>query len=79
VSCKKVTFKDKFAKAAKWTWAFGDGSKSTAQNPTHTSKNAGTYRLTFRRCTQKCHLFSQYGNSLNFIPFLRDNIGQIGK
>jgi PKD repeat protein len=44
-SGKKVTFKDTTsgAKPIKWSWNFGDGSRSTSQNPTHTYKEAGTY------------------------------------
>lgn len=29
-----------------WSWDFGDGSKSTAQNPVHEYSNAGTYSVT---------------------------------
>nr|WP_321431224.1 PKD domain-containing protein [uncultured Methanolobus sp.] len=28
-----------------WTWNFGDGNTSTAQNPTHTYMSAGTYNV----------------------------------
>lgn len=28
-----------------WSWIFGDGSTSTAQNPTHTYSSAGTYTV----------------------------------
>jgi len=47
ISGKKVTFKDTTsgAKPIKWNWNFGDGSRSTAQNPTHTYKKAGTYTV----------------------------------
>lgn len=53
VSGKKVTFKDTSsgAKPAKWSWNFGDGSKSTAQNPTHTYKKAGTYTVCLNVCS----------------------------
>src|SRR5690554_1264725 len=29
-----------------WTWDFGDGSTSSAQNPTHSYTNAGNYTIT---------------------------------
>jgi len=29
-----------------WSWAFGDGGTSTAQNPSHVYQNAGTYTVT---------------------------------
>ncbi|MGB9939576.1 PKD domain-containing protein [Methanosarcina sp.] len=47
ISGKKVTFKDTTsgAKPIKWNWNFGDGYRSTAQNPTHTYKKAGTYTV----------------------------------
>ena len=47
ISGKKVSFKDTTsgAKPIKWNWNFGDGSRSTAQNPTHTYKKAGTYTV----------------------------------
>ena len=47
VSGKKVSFKDTTSglKPTKWTWNFGDGSRSTSQNPTHTYKKAGTYTV----------------------------------
>ena len=31
---------------ASWNWDFGDGGTSTAQNPGHTYKSAGTYTVT---------------------------------
>ncbi|MEO1594438.1 MAG: PKD domain-containing protein [Pseudomonadota bacterium] len=31
---------------AAWSWAFGDGATSTAQNPSHTYAAAGTYSVT---------------------------------
>lgn len=34
---------DHTAGAVRWTWNFGDGSTSTAQNPAHTYKKAGVY------------------------------------
>jgi hypothetical protein len=52
ISGKKVTFKDVSpgAKTTKWTWDFGDGSRSTAQNPNHTYKKAGTYKVCLTVC-----------------------------
>src|SRR5262249_41953403 len=31
-----------------WSWSFGDGTKSTAQNPTHTYSMAGLYDVTLK-------------------------------
>jgi PKD repeat protein len=52
VSKKKVSFKDTSTgiEATKWTWTFGDGSKSTKQNPTHVYKKAGTYNVCLTVC-----------------------------
>ena len=41
-----VTFTDQSAgSATSWTWSFGDGGSSTAQNPVHTYTAAGTYTV----------------------------------
>jgi PKD repeat protein len=53
VSGKNVTFKNASTGAAKWTWTFGDGSKSTAQNPTHTYKKAGIYKVCLTICNDE--------------------------
>lgn len=47
ISGKKVIFKDTTSgvKTTKWNWNFGDGSRSAAQNPSHTYKKAGTYTV----------------------------------
>jgi hypothetical protein len=47
ISGKKVIFKDTTsgAKPIKWSWNFGDGSRSTAQNPDHIYKKAGAYTV----------------------------------
>ncbi|WP_231490602.1 PKD domain-containing protein [Pedobacter sp. Leaf170] len=34
--------------AGSWEWTFGDGSKSTLQNPTHTYSNVGEYIVTLK-------------------------------
>ncbi|WP_421945699.1 PKD domain-containing protein [Pedobacter sp.] len=34
--------------AGSWEWSFGDGSKSTLQNPTHTYSNVGEYMVTLK-------------------------------
>jgi PKD repeat protein len=40
-----VQFTDSSGNAASWSWDFGDGTTSTAQNPTHTWGVAGTYKV----------------------------------
>jgi gliding motility-associated-like protein len=40
----EVTFTDlSTANPGAWAWSFGDGSTSTAQNPTHSYSDSGTY------------------------------------
>ncbi len=34
--------------AASWSWDFGDGTTSTAENPTHTFANTGTYNVSIQ-------------------------------
>ena len=47
VAGEVVQFSDLSAGApASWSWSFGDGAASTAQNPTHTYAAAGTYAVT---------------------------------
>jgi hypothetical protein len=42
-----VTFTDaSTGSPTSWSWSFGDGGTSTAQNPTHTFAAAGTYTVT---------------------------------
>ncbi|MCF8461600.1 MAG: M4 family metallopeptidase [Flavobacteriales bacterium] len=43
----EVSFADQSINGAtSWLWNFGDGNTSTAQNPTHTYLNEGTYSVT---------------------------------
>jgi PKD repeat protein len=43
-SPRTITFVDQSTgPPAAWSWSFGDGATSTAQNPTHTYTNPGTY------------------------------------
>ena len=42
-----VTFTDQSTNSpTAWSWTFGDGGTSTAQNPVHVYQNAGTYSVT---------------------------------
>ncbi|KQN34533.1 hypothetical protein ASE92_13135 [Pedobacter sp. Leaf41] len=41
-------FKDISSDAVSWEWLFGDGSRSTLQNPTHTYANEGVYPVTLK-------------------------------
>jgi PKD repeat protein len=46
VAALQVTFADKSTGSPTlWTWNFGDGATSTAQNPTHTYAAAGNYTV----------------------------------
>ena len=40
-----VSFTDASTGATSWSWTFGDGATSTAQNPSHTYSAAGTYTV----------------------------------
>ncbi|WP_343522776.1 PKD domain-containing protein [Pedobacter sp.] len=41
-------FKDVSTGPVSWEWTFGDGAKSTLQNPNHTYANEGTYNVTLK-------------------------------
>ncbi len=41
-------FKDTSVDAVSWEWLFGDGSRSTQQNPNHTYANDGIYLVTLK-------------------------------
>ncbi len=41
-------FKDTSVGAVSWEWDFGDGAKSTLQNPSHTYANEGVYSVTLK-------------------------------
>ena len=41
----QITFTDASEGAASWSWDFGDGNTSTAQNPTHTFTGVGTFTV----------------------------------
>jgi PKD repeat protein len=45
----KVQFNDRSqGNPGQWNWTFGDGTRSTAKNPTHTYTRAGTYTVSLR-------------------------------
>jgi PKD repeat protein len=41
-----VNFTDQSQRGMSWHWDFGDGTTSTAQNPSHTFPARGTYTVT---------------------------------
>jgi len=43
---RSLQFHDRSYQATSWNWDFGDAGFSTAQNPTHTYANPGTYTVT---------------------------------
>ncbi|HEX2899187.1 MAG TPA: PKD domain-containing protein [Bacteroidia bacterium] len=40
-----VAFSDQSTNATAWSWTFGDGGTSTAQNPSHTYSTGGSYQV----------------------------------
>jgi serine protease len=42
------TSTDSDGSIVRWSWNFGDGARSTAQNPTHVYATAGTYTVTLK-------------------------------
>ena len=49
-----VSFTDQSSNATGWSWNFGDGNTSTAQNPTHTYSTPGTYSVTLQASDANC-------------------------
>ncbi len=48
-----VNFTDQSTGATSWSWSFGDGGASTAQNPSHTYTSQGTFSVTLT-ATNSC-------------------------
>jgi PKD repeat protein len=48
------SFTDKSIGAGTWNWNFGDGTSSTAQNPTHTYAKNGIYNITLMVSNGSC-------------------------
>lgn len=56
----QVQFTDQSIVPTGWTWNFGDGNTSTAQNPSHTYAALGTYTVTLTVTNGSCtHQISQ--------------------
>jgi LPXTG-motif cell wall-anchored protein len=65
-----VRFNDTSANTpTSWLWAFGDGSTSPEQNPSHTYQEPGTYTVSLTATNAA-------GNSFKSITILADGIGQ---
>ena len=63
---RQVQFTDQSTVATSWSWTFGDGNTSTAQNPTHTYATLGTYTVTLVSTNGACsHAQSQTINLVN--------------
>ncbi|MBY0479470.1 MAG: PKD domain-containing protein [Chitinophagaceae bacterium] len=60
VNKRQVQFTDMSVVPTGWTWNFGDGNTSTAQNPSHTFASLGTYTVTLTVTNGSCtHQLSQ--------------------
>lgn len=46
-----VSFRDTTTGAVSWEWDFGDGTKSTEQNPSHLYENTNIYHVTLKTTT----------------------------
>ncbi|MBI3718699.1 MAG: PKD domain-containing protein [Sphingobacteriales bacterium] len=53
----------------KWEWNFGDGSKSAAQNPKHTYKDAGEYTATLNVYTTEGCISNLASKQINIRPY----------
>lgn len=49
-----VTLNDQSVGATSWSWTFGDGQSSTAQNPSHTYASGGTYQVCLTADNNNC-------------------------
>lgn len=49
-----ITFTDLSNPADRWEWDFGDGSRSTAQNPVHTYTDTGSFTVTLTAYNNGC-------------------------
>jgi len=77
------------ANIVSWSWDFGDGNMSNAQNPTHIYKENGQYIICLtiedvNGCTsEECQLINIYNNTDIFIPNIftvnNDNINEYFK
>lgn len=68
-----VSFTDNSSNSpTEWSWDFGDGGSSTAQNPSHTYNSAGTYSVTLT-ATNSCG--SDNETKVNYITVTDPPVG----
>lgn len=65
---EKVTFTNLSDAGENWVWNFGDGSKSTLKNPTHTYTAAGTYVVEVMADSNRSRITTHTLEVLDSIP-----------
>lgn len=63
-----VTFTNTSDAGENWVWKFGDGSQSTAKNPTHIYRTAGTYIVEMKADSNNQRVISHVLEVLDSIP-----------
>ncbi len=54
INKRQVSFTDQSTSPLAWSWNFGDGNSSSAQNPTHLYASLGTYTVTLTATNGGC-------------------------
>jgi gliding motility-associated-like protein len=80
INRKRIVFADTSKGATGWLWDFGDGTTSTAQNPSHTYASFGSYTVLLTATNGTCsHTKSITVNVFNESPSFTSNINSACK